>query len=192
MPNTGDHLHFAWHAEEYIHSQVVTLLNLNHCDLYLSLVHLCHSCRCKISAAIQFQMSIFSQLWKVTLALTALKYFCINYRDQRVFFKFEITRNALVLSALFEYLCYESTAIVILYASAAKRAKALCSRVVRPSGCPVVRRSVRPSVRPVYAASFGYYANMVQQIEFIICTNVQPLRQKFFTKGEGQSQGQRF
>ena len=32
-----------------------------------------------------------------------------------------------------------------------------------------------------YAASFGYYANMVQQIEFIIYTNIQPLRQKFFT-----------
>ena len=28
-------------------------------------------------------------------------------------------------------------------------------------------------VNPPYAASFGYYANMVQQIEFIIYTNVQ-------------------
>ena len=45
--------------------------------------------------------------------------------------------------------------------------------------------SIRPAVRPVYTASFGYYANMVQQIEFIIYTNVQPLRQKFFTKGQG-------
>ena len=49
------------------------------------------------------------------------------------------------------------------YASAAKRAKVLCSRVVRPSGRP----SVRPSghERLPYAATFMYYANMVQQIE---------------------------
>ena len=37
-----------------------------------------------------------------------------------------------------------------------------------------------------HAASFGYYANIVQQIELIIYTNIQPLRQKFFTKGKGQ------
>ena len=30
---------------------------------------------------------------------------------------------------------------------------------------------------PPHAATFGYYANMVQQIEFIIHTNIQPLRQ---------------
>ena len=42
-------------------------------------------------------------------------------------------------------------------------------------------------VNPPYAASFGYFANMVQHIEFIIYTNVQPLRQKFFTKGQGQN-----
>ena len=33
------------------------------------------------------------------------------------------------------------------YASAVKRAKALCSLVVRPSRCPDVQLSVRPSVR---------------------------------------------
>ena len=33
-----------------------------------------------------------------------------------------------------------------------------------------------------YAASFGYYANIVQQIELIIYTNIQPSRQKFFPK----------
>ena len=48
---------------------------------------------------------------------------------------------------------------------------------VRPSGCPAVRPS---------GHVFLYYANMVQQIEFIIFTNIQPLRQKFFTKGQGQ------
>ena len=41
-------------------------------------------------------------------------------------------------------------------------------------------------VIPPNATSFGYYANMFQQIEFIIYTNIQPLRQKFFTKGQGQ------
>ena len=43
-----------------------------------------------------------------------------------------------------------------------------------------------------YAASCGYYANMVQQIEFIIYTNIQPLRQKSRSLVKGQSQGQRF
>ena len=43
-------------------------------------------------------------------------------------------------------------------------------------GCPAVRPS---------GHVFLYYANMVQQIEFIIYTNIQPLRQKFFTKGGG-------
>ena len=41
-------------------------------------------------------------------------------------------------------------------------------------------------VNPPYAASFGHYANMVQQIDFIIYTNVQPPRQKFVTKGQDQ------
>ena len=62
------------------------------------------------------------------------------------------------------------------YASAAKRAKASCSRAVRPA--------VRPSVRS--CINFLYYANMVQQIEFIIYTNIQTLQQKFFTKRQGQ------
>ena len=47
--------------------------------------------------------------------------------------------------------------------------------VVRSSGCP----AVRPSGHLLL-----YYANMVQQIDFIIYTNIQPLRQKFFTKGQ--------
>ena len=38
--------------------------------------------------------------------------------------------------------------------------------------------------------SFGYYTNMVQQIEFIIHTNIQPLRHFFLPKVKGQ--GQRF
>ena len=45
-----------------------------------------------------------------------------------------------------------------------------------PSGCPAVR----------VVMYFLYYANMVQQIEFIIYTNIQPLWQKFFTKGHGR------
>ena len=66
------------------------------------------------------------------------------------------------------------------YASAAKRAKALCSLVARPSGCP--------SIHPImYAATFLYFANMLKQIEFIIYTNIQPLPQKFFTKGQGHT-----
>ena len=56
----------------------------------------------------------------------------------------------------------------------------------------VLGLSVRPAVRPFgherlpYAATFLCYANMVQHIEFIIYTNIQPLRQKFFTKVQGQ------
>ena len=33
--------------------------------------------------------------------------------------------------------------------------------------------------------SFGYYTNMVQQIKFIIHTNIQPLPAHFFTQGQG-------
>ena len=45
--------------------------------------------------------------------------------------------------------------------------------------------------------SFGYYTNMVQQIKFIIHTNIQPLSALFFTQGQGhrsnfKGQGQRF
>ena len=49
----------------------------------------------------------------------------------------------------------------------------------------VLRLSVRPAVRPAVRPSghvFLYYANMVQQIEFIIYTNIQPLRQMFLLK----------
>ena len=46
-----------------------------------------------------------------------------------------------------------------------------------PSGCPAIRPS---------GHVFLYYANMVQQIEFIIYTNIQPLRQSFLPKVEGQ------
>ena len=34
--------------------------------------------------------------------------------------------------------------------------------------------------------SFGYYTNMVQQIEFMIHTNIQPLPALFTTQGQGQ------
>ena len=58
---------------------------------------------------------------------------------------------------------------------------------VRVSGCPAVRPPVRLSGRErlPYVATFLYYANMVQQIEFIIYANIQPLLQKLFTKGQG-------
>ena len=39
--------------------------------------------------------------------------------------------------------------------------------------------------------SFGYYTNMVQQIKFIIHTNIQPLPALFLPKVIGQCQGQR-
>ena len=53
------------------------------------------------------------------------------------------------------------------------------------SGCPDVRPSGHECLP--YAATFLYYGNMVQQIELIIYTNIQHLRQSFFTKGQGQS-----
>ena len=48
---------------------------------------------------------------------------------------------------------------------------------------PFVRRLRRRSRR---SHSFGYYINMVQQIEFIIHTNIQPLPALFFTQVQGQ------
>ena len=47
---------------------------------------------------------------------------------------------------------------------------------------PFVRRRLRRRRR---THSFGYYTNMVQQIEFIIHTNIQPLPVLFFTQGQG-------
>ena len=47
----------------------------------------------------------------------------------------------------------------------------------------VLGLSVRPAVRSS-GHVFLYYANMVQQIQFIIYTNIQSLRQIFFTKGQ--------
>ena len=57
---------------------------------------------------------------------------------------------------------------------------------------PFVRRLRRRRTH-----SFGYYTNMVQQIKFIIHTNIQPLPALFFTQGQGhrskvKGQGQRF
>ena len=50
---------------------------------------------------------------------------------------------------------------------------------------PFVRRRLRRRRR---THSFGYYTNMVQQIKFIIHTNIQPLPALFFTQGQGQGQ----
>ena len=44
---------------------------------------------------------------------------------------------------------------------------------------PLVRR------RRCRTHSFGYYTNMVQQIKFIIHTNIQPLPAFFLTQGQG-------
>ena len=47
------------------------------------------------------------------LTLEALKYFCINHGDQRVFCQFEIIINVLVSSfRFFEYMCNESINII--------------------------------------------------------------------------------
>ena len=54
------------------------------------------------------------------------------------------------------------------------------SECIMCSSCPSVRLSGCPS-----SHVFLYYANMVQQFVFITYTNIQPLRQKFFTKGQG-------
>ena len=47
---------------------------------------------------------------------------------------------------------------------------------------PFVRRCLRRRRR---THSFGHYTNMVQQIKFIIHTNIQPLPALFFTQGQG-------
>ena len=46
--------------------------------------------------------------------------------------------------------------------------------------------------RLLYAVTFLYYANMVQQIEFIIYTNIQPLGNFFLPKVKVKVQGQNF
>ena len=51
---------------------------------------------------------------------------------------------------------------------------------------PFVHRRLRRRRR---THSFGYYTNMVQQINFIIHTNIQPLPALFFTQGQGQRSG---
>ena len=67
-----------------------------------------------------------------------------------------------------------------------------------PSARWAQRGIVVPFVRRRrHTHSFGYYTNMVQQIKFIIHTNIQPLRALFYTQGQGhrskiKGQGQRF
>ena len=60
-----------------------------------------------------------------------------------------------------------------------------------PSACWARRGIVVPFARRLLRRrrrthSFGYYTNMVQQIKFIIHTNIQPLPALFFTQGQGQ------
>ena len=47
---------------------------------------------------------------------------------------------------------------------------------------PFVRRR---RLRRRRTHSFGYYTNMVQQIKFILHTNIQPLPALFFTQSQG-------
>ena len=61
-----------------------------------------------------------------------------------------------------------------------------------PLGQGIVVPFVRRRHRRTH--SFGYYTNMVQQIKFIIHTNIQPLPALFFIQGHRskvKSQGQR-
>ena len=82
----------------------------------------------------------------------------------------------------------------------------LCDAVVRitssacfhPSACcfpsarwarrgivvPFLGRRLRRHLRHRRTHSFGYYTNMVQQIEFIIHTNIQPFPALIFTQGQ--------
>ena len=48
---------------------------------------------------------------------------------------------------------------------------------------PFVRRRLRRRLHRRRTHSFGYYTSMVQQIKFIIHTNIQPLLALFFTQG---------
>ena len=50
---------------------------------------------------------------KSFLTLKALKYFCLNYGDQRVSLNLSASKiSKLAISASFEYLCYESKAVM--------------------------------------------------------------------------------
>ena len=52
-------------------------------------------------------------LLSIRLTLTAPEYACINHIDQRDFFNLKSSQtSSLALSALFEYLCYGSIAII--------------------------------------------------------------------------------
>ena len=55
-----------------------------------------------------------------------------------------------------------------------------CFSPLGPLG-PKVYCRPRRRLRRRRTQPFGYYINMVQQIEFIIHTNIQPLRQFFHT-----------
>ena len=63
------------------------------------------------------------------------------------------------------------------------------SFIFHPSACwarrGIVVHSVRRRLRRHRKQLSGYYTNMMQQIEFIIPTNIQPLWQFFFTQGLG-------
>ena len=59
----------------------------------------------------------------------------------------------------------------------------------RPLRAPLPR--LRRRLRRRRAYSFGYYTNMVQQIEFIIHTNIQPLPAFFLPKVKVKGQGKR-
>ena len=66
------------------------------------------------------------------LTLTALTYFCINHGDQRIFsiWNHHKCLSLIAFSALFEYLYYESTAIIKIFALTA-RGSTLDARIWR-------------------------------------------------------------
>ena len=66
------------------------------------------------------------------------------------------------------------------------RVNKFISPVVKCLFAPRQRGIVVPFVRRRLRCihSFGYYTNMVQQIKFIIHTNIQPLSTLFFTQGQ--------
>ena len=78
-----------------------------------------------------------------------------------------------------------------IYVVLIKVLKPLCATVFHPSARWARRGIVVPFVRRRRTHSFGYYTNMVQQIKFIIHTNIQPLPALFLPKVKVIGQGQR-
>ena len=75
-------------------------------------------------------VGLWCKLWNVS-ALTPLNYFCLSRGDQRVSFNLKSSKISLVaLPGLFEYLCYGSSALIIIIIPSA-RGPALYVRIWR-------------------------------------------------------------